>query len=225
MSTVNKEQLIGLLGGTFDPVHNGHLVVAEQAAAVLQLDRILFIPAADPPHKKSPGASYGHRVAMLEIALAETEQEKFQVSLLEVERATPSYTIDTLLELQKRLGKQDFYFIIGADSLLELHLWYRFRELIELTNFIVAARPGISMQAVERAIAGLPGPFTSAGPAGCWQRADGAHIHYLADVSVDISSSTVRSQLGSGLRPDTVSTRVLDYITEFGLYSAAVGSP
>ena len=212
-----KQQRIGLLGGTFDPVHKGHLAVAQRAKEAVSLDLVIFIPAADPPHKKRPGASYNHRVAMLEAALAGAD-DKFAISLLEAERAAPSYTIDTLFELKKRLGEHKFFFIIGADSLMELHLWYRYRELPGLTDFIVASRLGISMQEVNQAIARLPGLFVPDGSQQRWRRRDGAEIVYLADVSINISSSTIRSQLEQGHRPDTVNRRVLDYIFDHQLY-------
>ena len=220
MSSVDKQQRIGLLGGTFDPVHKGHLAVAEQAEKSLSLDQLIFIPAADPPHKQRPGASYSNRVAMLEAALAGAgDNKKFAISLLEAERAAPSYTIDTLLELKKRLGEQKFYFIIGADSLKELHLWYRYQVLPELTDFIVAARPGISMHEIDQAIERLPGPFIPDSSKIRWRRKDGAEIYYLPDVSKNISSSTIRMQIGQGQRPDTVNRQVLDYILDHGLYS------
>lgn len=222
MSVAAERQKIGLLGGTFDPVHEGHLAVAQQARDVLSLDRVIFIPAADPPHKTRTGASYSHRVAMLEAALAGVDDvnknNRFEISLLEAERAAPSYTIDTLIELKKRLGRQKFYFIIGADSLVELHLWYHYQELPELTDFIVAARPGISMQEIHRAISRLSGPFLVDESQQRWKRKDGAEIVYLADVSKPISSSTIRKQLAQGQRPNTVNKRVLDYIFDHRLY-------
>jgi nicotinate-nucleotide adenylyltransferase len=221
LSGSGKNQNVGLFGGTFDPVHNGHLAVAELAIKKMSLDRLIFIPAADPPHKKQPGASYSHRVAMLEIALAGADPD-FQISLLEAERAAPSYTVDTLLELQKRLGSQKFHFIIGADSLLELHLWYRYRRLPELTDFIVAARPGISMYAVQQAINRLPGNFLFDSPTMQWQREDGAKIYYLADAAENVSSSSIRMQISRGTRPDTVSNEVFAYITAHGLYQNRV---
>lgn len=225
MTGTEKKQKIGLLGGTFDPVHDGHLAIACRAEEALLLDRVIFIPAADPPHKKGTYASYGHRVAMLEAALADpgdynkkNKYKKFEISLLEAERATPSYTVDTLLELKKRLGEQHFYFIIGADSLLELHLWYHYQELPDLTDFIVVARPGISMQEIKQAISRLSGPFIADESQQHWRRSDGAEIVYLADVCKSISSSTIRMQLAQGQHPDTVNRRVLDYIFEHRLY-------
>jgi len=221
---VEKNQKIGILGGTFDPVHDGHLAIAGRAEEALSLDLVIFIPAADPPHKKGTNASYGHRVAMLEAALASVYEynktNKFEISLLEAERAAPSYTVDTLIELKKRLGEQHYFFIIGADALVELHLWYRYQKLPDLTDFIVVARPGISTQEINLAISRLPGPFIFNESQQQWRRKDGAEIVYLSDVCKSISSSTIRMQLAQGQRPDTVDRRVLDYIIDHKLYQS-----
>ncbi len=222
---------IGLLGGTFDPVHNGHLAIAGLALEKMALARVLFIPAADPPHKKSPGASFRQRLAMLELALAadrETctvvggRQKNFAISLLEAELPVPSYTVDTLVALRQRMGEQEFHFIIGGDSLLELHLWYRFRELLRLSNFIVAVRPGIPLDAMISAIKNLPGSFRADSSGTCWSSPDGAKISLItifADtISEDISSSAIRLQLQQGERPVGMAPQVLEYICRHDLY-------
>ncbi len=217
---------VGLLGGTFDPVHVGHVAIAELALEALALDEVLFIPAADPPHKKRPIAGYEHRVAMLEYALGcqdkvtGNEKNKFCVSLIESELSLPSYTVDTLYELKKRLGDDlKLYFIIGADSLLEFHLWYRYLELLTLTSFIVVARPAIANAEVTKAIEDLPGSFIPQSDTNkCWQRVDGAEIVYLSESKQNISSSIIRRQLAAGKLPGTVNSRVLQYINTHGLY-------
>ncbi len=190
---------IGLFGGTFDPVHRGHLAIAGQAAEELRLDQVLFIPAADPPHKRKTWASFGQRVAMLELALA--GDDRFGISLLEAELPAPSYTVDTLLELRKRLAGQ-FYFLIGADSLLELHLWHRQAELLSLSNFAVISRPGISLDAMRQASARLSGNFVLL-------------VNWLKE---DISSSAIREQLRRGEKTELLDRRVMGYIEREGLY-------
>ncbi len=215
-----KGRKVGLLGGTFDPVHEGHLAIAELACREIGLQELLFLPAPDPPHKKQPGAPFHHRAAMLELALA--GRDDWSLSLLEAELGCPSYTVDTLLELKKRLGDQRFFFIMGADSLLELHLWYRYQDLLELTDLVVAARPGISPEQVERAVAQLPGDFSPlAGPKG-WRRSDGCTLFYLARAAAAVSSSMVREQLRNGRQPAAVPPPVLDYIKSHHLYQPPV---
>ncbi|MGB5686801.1 MAG: nicotinate (nicotinamide) nucleotide adenylyltransferase [Candidatus Electrothrix sp.] len=222
---------IGLFGGTFDPVHNGHLAIARQAAEEARLDQVLFIPSADPPHKKTPGASYWHRVDMLEIILKtsfsgapvdQDYQDRFAISLLEAELPFPSYTVDTLFELKKRLLNARCYFIIGADSLLDLHCWYQYQKLLSLTHFIVLSRPGISLAAMQNAVQRLPGSFvpdTSYGQHKRWLRSDGAEILLLVNrLREDISSTVIRAELGQGRAPQDVDSRVREYIAREGLY-------
>ncbi|CAK8713432.1 putative nicotinate-nucleotide adenylyltransferase [Candidatus Electrothrix laxa] len=227
---------IGLFGGTFDPVHKGHLTIACQAAKEARLDQVLFIPAADPPHKKTPGASYWHRVAMLEIMLkivfsgAPVDQDRFAISLLEAELPFPSYTVDTLFELKKRLLSSRCYFIIGADSLLDLHLWCQYQKLLCLTHFIVISRPGISLTAMQSAIERLPGSFfqdTSVSRPQRWLRSDGAEIILLVNrLTEDISSSMIRARLRQDRvleDMDSVDSRVQEYIAREGLYGKLAG--
>jgi len=206
-----------VFGGTFDPVHKGHVAIARHVGKKVLLDRIICIPAADPPHKETTGAPFKHRVAMLELALAGLT-DQVSLSLLEADRHTPSYTVDTLLELRNRLGNQEYYFILGADSLLELHLWYRFQDLPTLTNFIVVARPDISDREVSSAVAGLPGSFKAEKCAGVWRRRDGAKCIYLSDFSIAVASSTIRCQLERGYIPNTLDSRVRKYIIDHRLY-------
>ncbi|MCW5211846.1 nicotinate (nicotinamide) nucleotide adenylyltransferase [Desulfobulbus sp. TB] len=224
MGEENDKKRIGLFGGTFDPVHKGHLSIASQAAQEARLDQVLFIPAADPPHKKKPRASYWHRVAMLKTAFAELsfEQDRFVLSLLEAELPFPSYTVDTLLELKKRLLNPRCYFIIGADSLLDLHQWYQYQKLLCLTNFIVVSRPGVSLSAMQRAVKCLPGSFqsnTSNTSNQCWLRSDGAEILLLINrLTKKISSTMIRAALQQGKAPQDVDPHVREYIAQEGLY-------
>ena len=134
---------VGILGGTFDPVHYGHLVIAEEVRAALDLTEVVFIPAGQPPHKLSHSiTSVHHRVAMLELALASNPY--FFCSRIEVERNGPSYTADTLQTLREQWGPDtDIDFIIGWDSLEELHTWHDApRLLAALTHLVAVRRPG-----------------------------------------------------------------------------------
>lgn len=198
-----KQRKIGILGGTFDPIHEGHLAIAEQAKEMFNLAEVLFIPAADPPHKKRPCTSYLHRVAMLELALDNTTFP-FSISLLESERTTPSYSVETMTELIQRLGKQDYFFIMGADSILELHLWYRFKEFLQLTKVLVADRPGVLRKQVEKVIRELPGEF-----------------FFLEQGGGAFSSSEIRLSLSQGREPAGVPAAVLGYIHRYDLYHSS----
>ena len=217
MPVGEKKQRIGLFGGTFDPVHKGHVAIAQYVEEKVLLDRIIFIPAADPPHKQTTGASFKQRVAMLKLALAGAA-DHVTLSLLEGERSAPSYTVDTLLELRRQLGRHTYYFMIGADSLLDLHRWYRFQDLPDLTNFIVVARPGISSPAVHHATARLPGFFKADKSQQLWRREDGTELIYLPDPVIDIASTSIRRQLRKGRYPNTLDSRVRAYIIDHQLY-------
>jgi len=206
-----------VFGGTFDPVHQGHLSAARGVLAAFRLDQLLFIPAAYPPHKRQPAASFSHRLAMLELALADSPQ--MSISLLEAERQAPSYTVDTLHELRTRLGPQDFYLIIGADSFRELHLWYRYADLLRLADLVVVARPGVPAVDQADAVALLPGHFTFDERRQAWCRDDGARIFYFADSHSGVSSSEIRKRLARGEPVETLlPPAVLRYIKLHGLY-------
>jgi nicotinate-nucleotide adenylyltransferase len=132
---------IGILGGTFNPIHTGHLLIAQDALEAARLDRVMFIPSATPPHKQLDGnVSGAHRLRMVKLAIA--GDARFAVDDLEIKRGGKSYSVDTLVELRRRYPRAAFYFIIGVDSLNELHLWREARRLVKLCRFLVAARPG-----------------------------------------------------------------------------------
>ena len=143
-STVNettmKKRKIGLFGGTFDPVHFGHLRMAEECREKLQLDEIWFIPAAQPPHKDWQPSSLEKRCRWLEKALGNTPG--CRILDIEKERDGKSYTYHTLIELHKREPGCEFYFLTGADSLEKLHTWYRWQDILDLCYFVSTSRPG-----------------------------------------------------------------------------------
>jgi nicotinate-nucleotide adenylyltransferase len=136
---------IGVLGGTFNPVHLGHLLIAQDAAEQAGLDRVKFIPAATPPHKIPDRLAAGrHRLAMLRLAIRGLRQ--CEVDNLELRRGGRSYSVDTLTTLKRRQPNAEFFFIIGADSLPELHRWRAIRRLARLCRFVVVARPGYRLR-------------------------------------------------------------------------------
>jgi nicotinate-nucleotide adenylyltransferase len=134
-------------GGSFDPVHNGHLAVAHAAHAAFDAD-IMLLPAGDPPHKDTTHADASQRAKMLALALI--GQPNLRVDLRELARSGPSYTVDTLLSLRRELGdSRPIAWLIGADSLLQLHTWHRWRELFDLAHIVCVQRPGSSLDAAH----------------------------------------------------------------------------
>jgi nicotinate-nucleotide adenylyltransferase len=184
---------IALFGGTFDPVHNAHLVVAREALEQCSLDRILFVPAAQPPHKSGAQAPYEDRVRMLELACQ--GEPRFEVSRLE-EGPARSYTIDTIQRAKEMFGPAcRLFFLIGADAFSEIESWRRWRDVIASIEFIVVSRPGHEYHIPE-----------------------GARVLRLETVALPVSSSDIRRQLGAGETPEDLPRAVLEYIREHRLY-------
>lgn len=148
---------VGVFGGTFDPIHLGHLIVAQEVRFRIPLDRLLFVPAGQPPHKPNRVVTPAvHRLAMLERALE--GERAFAVSRLEVDRPGPSYSVDTLRALRADLGPGvELYFVLGTDQLADLPTWHRPRELLALCHLIAVQRPGVAcdLTTVARRLPGL----------------------------------------------------------------------
>ncbi len=195
---------LGILGGTFDPPHSGHLGAALEALHQLALDRVLWVPAGAPPHKPSQPITPGHhRLVMLERAMAGNPH--LSISTVDLERPGPCYTVDTLALLRAEYGPQpEFYFIEGADSLVDLPTWYRPRQLLDLCRFAVVRRPGveIDLEALEARLPGLR-----------------ARVHFVEMPLLEISSTDLRRRVRQG-RPISylVPPGVEAYIQEQGLY-------
>jgi nicotinate-nucleotide adenylyltransferase len=133
--------LFGIIGGTFDPIHYGHLVLAEKAREAFGLEKVVFVPAAIPPHKIGEVATAAiNRLKMVELAIANNPY--FEVSRAELDREGPSYSIDTVRELKRQGYGDEAAFIMGVDTLLELNSWKNYRELLSETKIITAFRPG-----------------------------------------------------------------------------------
>jgi nicotinate-nucleotide adenylyltransferase len=186
-----------ILGGTFDPVHEAHLAMARAAMgrAEFGLRRILFVPAANPPHKSGAlMAPWEDRVRMVELACA--GNPAFEVSRIEKD-ANPSYSVLTIERLLAT-GSGRLSFLIGADAFAEIRTWYRWRDVIRLTEFIVVTRPGFDYDA----------------PAG-------AVVHELGGLDLPVSSSEIREGIARGEQNPAIPPAVLRYIRERGLYGAA----
>ncbi len=224
VQTAQRKQHIGLLGGTFDPVHNGHLAVADHVQRALELDAIWFIPAALPPHKSGHAdgrdiSSFAHRLAMLDRAIA--ENSSFSVSDIEAKRSAPSYSIDTINILIPQFGEQaDLYFIIGADAFLEIDTWKRYKDLPALVNFVVISRPTYSPDKVGEVISQNFAGYKSDPSHEIWSSPNRKGSFILQQMEpVPISSTEIRERVRNGedlagLVPQSVE----DYIKKQGLY-------
>lgn len=146
---VLKDNRIGIMGGTFDPIHYGHLFIAQTALDKLNLNKVLFIPTGKPPHKQEKLITDAYkRIEMLKLAVK--SNPKFDISTMEIIKKKTSYTIDTIKELQQYYSKEtEFYFIMGSDSLLEIKSWEKYEELLGLITFIVMTRQISNSQLVD----------------------------------------------------------------------------
>lgn len=145
-----KISRIGVMGGTFNPIHYGHLVTAEEALSQFNLDKVMFMPAGVPPHKSDREILLPEERYLLTV-IATASNPDFVVSRLEIERKGPSYTIDTLAQLQEIFGPDTkVFFITGADAVWEILTWKNAEELVELTEFIAATRPGYSLEKFKK---------------------------------------------------------------------------
>ena len=185
---------IAIFGGTFDPIHSAHLIVAREAVAQFDLDRVLFIPAANPPHKSaSTAASFEDRFRMVELA-CEVE-DKFVASRLE-EGEGKSYSILTIGKLRAQSDPGDqLFFLIGADAFAEITSWHRWQDVINAVEFIVVTRPGHDYA--------VP---------------DEAKVHRLETLALPVSSSEIRTNLSTGAPVEELPAPVLRFIRERGLY-------
>lgn len=226
---------IGLFGGTFDPVHLGHVALARAAMEQCKLQKILFVPASVPPHKQGqPLSPFVHRFAML--ALATAEQKEFVPSLLEApsddakprDRAKPNYSIDTVRRLKQSLKPSDTIFLlIGIDAFSEISKWHEPVQLLRECEFIVAGRPGYSLADVAQALPEklrprkeVMKPFQKHPAAGDLVL-PGVTIHLLGDLRQPASATAIREAMAAGKSLGKfLDPRVAEYIRKTGLYKS-----
>jgi nicotinate-nucleotide adenylyltransferase len=219
---------IGLFGGSFDPIHRGHLALAQAAARRFDLGQVLFVPANIPPHKqKQPLAAFVHRYAM--VALGTREERRFVASLLEAGIGEPwsrnvNYSIDTVRRLKRTLEKSDrIFFLIGIDAFNDIASWHEARALLGECDFIVASRPGYSLR--DAALA-LPEELQPAAARALRKRAakgelifPGVRLHLLDGVRQSVSATAIRAAAAQGKALTRwVDPAVADYIRKHGLY-------
>ena len=199
---------IGLFGGSFDPIHWGHIRPVLEAVDQLGLERVLYLPTGRPPHKPdrrlAPALA---RYAMVELALL--EHERLWVSSHELSEAAPAYTVETVRHFAAAYPGDELHLLIGADSFAELRTWVRFREILELARLVVLARPGVEMNtaASSAMLAGEPG-------------ASVPRVRLVANTPVETSSTEVRRLLARGERPPPgwVPEPVIDFALKYRLY-------
>ncbi|MEO8332182.1 MAG: nicotinate-nucleotide adenylyltransferase [Gallionella sp.] len=216
-----SNKAIGILGGTFDPIHYGHLRLAEEMLELADLRQIRFIPTGTPPHRDPPQVSAQHRSAMVRLAIA--DQPAFVLDDREVNRTAKCYTVDTLRELRAELGAaQPLCLLMGGDAFLELHTWHEWEQLFELAHIVVGYRPGYTLEErIHTATPELRRQYQQrlcAVPA-LSQRPSGGIVE-LAIPKLEISATLIRSRVAENrsiryLLPSTVA----DYIHQHHLYS------
>lgn len=193
---------IGILGGTFDPIHRGHLLLAEHAKDQYQLDKVLFIPAKTPPHKtsKSDLTPAPHRFRMVELALK--NYPPFEISDIEINRPDISYTVDTLRDLRKQYPGDSFFLILGSDAAAEFLTWKQPEEILKMAQVLVALRPGFSLPAQK-------------------------NFHTIKMPPVPLSATEIRERLAAGQSAgdEAIPAEVEQYIRSRKLYKKANRGP
>jgi len=205
--------LIGVYGGTFDPVHEGHLGTAREAAELVGCGRVLMIPAAVPPGKAVPRASAQQRLEMLRLAVA--DQPRLRADGCELGREGPSYTVETLRMLRQR-ESENLLLILGSDAFLNLEKWWCWRELFQLAHILIAGRPGSACKP-EGALAAEMARrrVTSAQQL---QSSGQGRVLETVLTQYPVSSTRIRAELSQGKRPEGLPAAVADYINDFNLY-------
>ncbi len=189
---------IGVMGGSFDPIHLGHLLVAEDVCQQLKLTKLLFVPTYQPPHRPLPLADFQHRVNMTKLAISYHPQ--FAISDIEKNQPTPSYTVNTLRELCQLYPQARLFFVIGYDQYWQIKKWYKAKELTQLACLIVVSRPGIEK----------PKLFSAHDP---------NQVRFLSVITVAIASHEIRQRIFRGLSVRyLVPSAVARYIYQHRLY-------
>ena len=201
---MNKK--LGIMGGTFDPIHVGHLMIAESVREALSLDEVLFIPSNNPPHKNKTDISENAlRLEMVRLATADNPY--FTAADIEIKREGKTYSLDTLTLLAEQYGSEtELVFIIGADTVWELENWYKFKEVFKLCTFAAVSRPGYGKARLKKRIEYLKAEYN-------------AQINLVNAPVIEISSTDIRKKVAAGesimyLVPDSVG----NYIAENKLY-------
>jgi len=197
---------IGLFGGSFDPIHRGHIEPVREARRLLGLERVIYLPTATPPHKPRRALAPAHaRYAMVELALL--GEEGLYASAHELTPERPAYTVETLAHFRREMPDSELHLLIGGDSFADLHHWVRWREIAETARLVVLTRPGWDLDSIplDPGVAAL---------------ARAGRVLVVRQAAVDVSSTRLREQLAAGLplSPGDVPDLVVRYVQKYGLY-------
>ncbi|WP_312811388.1 nicotinate-nucleotide adenylyltransferase [Sedimentibacter sp.] len=195
---------VGIMGGSFNPIHQGHLVVANEVLNIYNFDKIIFVPAGIPPHKNGLKTNPWDRYIMTQIATV--SNDRFAVSDIEVKRTGKSYTLETLIQFQEMYTDTEFYFITGTDAIIDIPNWHEPEKLLSLCKFIAVSRPGIDKEIIEKKIKEIKDTLNG-------------HIELMQVPMLQISSTDIRERIKKGvsakyLLPETVE----QYIIKNNLY-------
>ena len=213
---------IGILGGTFDPIHYGHLRLAQEVADKLRLAEVRFLPSGTPPHRSSPGAPAADRLAMVQLAV--TGNSLLTVDPRETLRAGPGYTVDTLMAIRAETGPaQSLVLMLGADAFLELATWSRWHQLFELAHVAVAYRPGFPVDTWQSR---MPQPLAAEYNKRLMRQPLGIHtapaggIVVVPIAALDISATMIRDSMRAGANPRyLLPEQIIKYIQDNDLYN------
>jgi len=214
---MSKLSPLGILGGTFDPIHLGHLRFAEEIATALDLAEIRLVPAGQPPHRTAPLATAEHRLAMTYLATA--GNPILRVDPREVRRTEPSYTIRTIEEIRAEIGERPLCLLLGADAFFGFPFWERWQDFFKLTHIVVASRPGYELtSSIPLPLQGMWGQIYTKDPRRLADEPAGL-VYHQTITSLDISASNIRALIrrrhsARYLLPDSV----LEYATKTELY-------
>ncbi len=210
---------VAILGGSFDPVHNGHVALGEHFTELLHPDELRIIPTGNPWQKHGLQASPADRVEMVKLAF-DKKTLPIVIDQQEIKRSTPTYTIDTLQSLRNELGADvSIVFLMGADQLQHLDTWQGWQQLFDYAHLCAASRPGFGIEPAQVPAIVMQEFLRRAGTKQTIRSTSHGSAYLATGLSVDISSTEIRSLLQQGARPDTlVPSRVLDYIEQHHLY-------
>ncbi len=175
---------VGIMGGSFNPIHQGHLVVANEVLSIYNLDEIIFVPAGNPPHKNGLKTSPWDRYFMTQ--LATMSNEKFTVSDIEIKKTEKSYTLNTLMQFKEMYPDTEFYFITGTDAVIDLPNWHEPKKLLSLCKFIAVSRPGTEKEIIETKIKEI-------------RESLNGHIELMQVPMLQISSTDIRERFKNGI--------------------------